>query len=59
MWLKNSGNSLILQRLLRHTTLMMTNRHCQAVGFYDAVEARKRHSPVDKPIKYLFYKMSD
>ena len=47
MWLKNGGDSLMLQRLLGHTTLMMTNRYCQAVGCYDAVEAHKRHSPVD------------
>jgi len=31
----------MLQRLLGHTTLMMRNRYCQAVGFYDAVEAHK------------------
>jgi len=47
MWLKNGGDSLMLQRLLGHTTLMMTNRYCQAVGSYDAVEAHKRYSPVD------------
>ena len=47
MWLKNGGDSLMLQRLLGHTTLMMTNRYCQAVGCYDAVEAHKKFSPVD------------
>jgi len=47
LWLKNGGDSLMLQRLLGHTTLMMTNRYCQAVGCYDAVEAHKRFSPVD------------
>ena len=47
MWLKNGGESLMLQRLLGHTTLMMTNRYCQAVGCYDAVEAHKKYSPVD------------
>jgi len=31
-----------------HTTLMMTNRYCQAVGCLDAVEAHKRYSPVDR-----------
>jgi len=45
--LKNCGDSLMLQRLLGHTTLMMTNRYCQAVGCYDAVESHKRYSPVD------------
>jgi len=30
----------MLQRLLGHTTLTMTNRYCQAVGCYDAVEAQ-------------------
>ena len=25
----------------------MTNRNCQAVGCYDAVEAQKRHSPIE------------
>jgi len=29
------------------TTLIMTNRYCQAVGCYDAVEAHKRFGPVD------------
>jgi len=48
MWLKNGGDSLMLQRLLGHTTLMMTNRYCQAVGCYDAVEAHKQYSPVDR-----------
>jgi len=38
----------MLQRLLGHTTLMMTNRYCQAVGCYDAVEAHKQYSPVDR-----------
>ncbi|MFC1993056.1 tyrosine-type recombinase/integrase [Chloroflexota bacterium] len=47
MWLKNGGEGLMLQRLLGHTTLMMTNRYCQAVGCYDAVESHKKYSPVD------------
>jgi site-specific recombinase XerD len=47
MWLRNGGDSLMLQRLLGHTTLMMTNRYCQAVGCYDAIEAHKKYSPVD------------
>jgi site-specific recombinase XerD len=47
MWLKNGGDSLMLQRLLGHSTLTMTNRYCQAVGCYDAVESHKRYSPVD------------
>ena len=47
LWLKNGGDSLMLQSLLGHTTFMMTNRYCQAVGCYDAVEAHKRFSPVD------------
>jgi hypothetical protein len=45
---KNGGDSLMLQRLLGHTTLMMTNQYCQAVGCYDAIESRKRYSPVDR-----------
>ena len=48
MGLKNGGDSLMLQRLLGHTTLMMTNRYCQAVGCYDAIESHKRYSPVDR-----------
>jgi integrase/recombinase XerC len=51
MWLRNGGDSLMLQRLLGHTTLMMTNRYCQAVGCYDAIEAHKRYSPVDGLVK--------
>jgi len=38
----------MFQRLLGHTMLMMTNRYCQAVGCYDAVEAHKRFSSVDR-----------
>jgi hypothetical protein len=37
LWLKNGEDSLMIQRLLGHTTLMMTNRYCQAVGCYDAM----------------------
>ncbi len=48
LWLKNGGDSLMLQRLLGHTTLMMTNRYCQAVGCYDAIESHKKYSPVDR-----------
>jgi len=51
LWLKNGGDSLMLQRLLGHATLMMTNRYCQAVGCYDAVEAHKRFSPGDRLTK--------
>ena len=45
LWLRNGGNSLMLQRLLGHTTFMM-NRYCQAVGCYDAIEAHVKYSPV-------------
>ena len=51
MWLKNGGDSLMLQRLLGHTTLMMTNRYCQAVGCYDAIESHKLYSPADRLIR--------
>jgi len=37
----------MLQRLLGHATLMTTNRYCQAVGRYDAIESDKRYSPAD------------
>lgn len=37
----------MLQRLLGHTTLMMTNRYCQAAGCEDGVESHKRLGPVD------------
>lgn len=47
LWLKNGGDSLMLQRLLGHTTLMVTNRYCQTVGCYDAVESHKKYSLVD------------
>ena len=48
LWLRNGGDSFMLQRLLGHTTLMMTNRYCQAVGCYDAIESHKRYGPVDR-----------
>jgi hypothetical protein len=38
----------MLPRLLGHTTLMMPNRYCQAVGCYDAIESHKLYSPVDR-----------
>jgi len=47
LWLRNGGDSLMLQRLLGHTTLMMANRYCQAIGYYDAVEAHIKYSPID------------
>ncbi|MFC1994339.1 tyrosine-type recombinase/integrase [Chloroflexota bacterium] len=47
LWLRNGGDSLMLQRLLGHTTLMMTNRYCQAIGCYDALESHKQYSPAD------------
>jgi len=37
----------MLQRLLGHTALVITNRYCQAVGCYDAAEAHKLYSPAD------------
>jgi site-specific recombinase XerD len=51
LWLRNGGDSLMLQRLLGHTTLMMTNRYCQAVGCYDAVDSHKEYGPVDRLVK--------
>ena len=50
MWPKNGGDSHMLQLLLGHATLMMTNRYCQAVGCYDAIECHNRYSPVDRLI---------
>ena len=55
IWLKNGGDSLMLQRLFGHTTLMMTNRYCQGVGCYDAIESHKRYSPVDRLIHWAGY----
>jgi hypothetical protein len=37
----------MLQRLLGHTTLMMTKRYWQAIGCEDAAESHKRYGPVD------------
>jgi hypothetical protein len=37
----------MLQRLLGHTTSMMTNRYCQAIGCEDAEGAHKKYSPID------------
>jgi site-specific recombinase XerD len=47
MWLRNGGDSLMLQRLLGHSTLTMTNKYAQAVGCLDAVESHKRYGPAD------------
>jgi len=46
----NGEDSLMPQRLSGHNTLIMTNRYCQAVGCYDAIESHKRYSPVDRLI---------
>lgn len=48
MWLENGGDSLMLQRLLGHTTPMMTNWYCQAVGSYETIESHKKYSRVDR-----------
>ena len=42
-------------KLLGHATLMVTNRYCQAVGFYDAAEAHKKYSPIDSIKIELLY----
>ncbi len=26
---------------------MMTNRYCQAIGCYDAIESHRKYSPID------------
>lgn len=37
----------MLRRLLGHITLTMSNRYCQAVGCYDAMETHRIYSPID------------
>lgn len=49
--LKNGGVALMIQRLLGHTTLTITNKYCQAVGCYDVIESHKRYSPVDRLVR--------
>lgn len=47
LWLRNGGDSIMLQRLLGHTTLQMTSRYVQAVGCEDARKSHERFGPID------------
>jgi len=47
MWVRNGGDSLVLQRKLGHTTLTMTRRYCE-VADITVKESHKKYSPVDR-----------
>lgn len=47
LYLRNGGDALMLQRLLGHTTLGMTERYVQAIGMEDAMASHSRFGPMD------------
>ena len=47
LFLRAGGDSLMVQRLLGHTTLTMTARYVQAVGCADAMKSHERFGPAD------------
>lgn len=47
MFLRNGGDFFVLQRLMGHTTLSMTERYVQAVGMEDALKSHETYGPMD------------
>ena len=50
-FLRNGGNVFALQAALGHSSLEMTRRYCQALGFEDVFKAHEIASPVDNILK--------
>ena len=50
-FLRNGGNVFALQAALGHSSLEMTRRYCQALGFEDVFKAHEIASPVDNVLK--------
>ena len=47
LFLKNGGSPFECQYLLGHSSLEMTKRYCQSLGFEDAYQAHVKASPID------------
>ena len=47
MFLRNGGGEFALQSILGHSSLEMTRRYCQALGFEDVFKEHEMASPVD------------
>ncbi len=47
LFLKNGGSPFECQYLLGHSSLEMTKRYCQSLGFEDAYKAHVKASPID------------
>ena len=50
-FLRNGGNVFALQSTLGHSSLEMTRRYCQALGFEDVFREHELASPIDNVIK--------
>ena len=50
-FLRNGGNVFALQATLGHSSLEMTRRYCQALGFEDAFKEHEMASPIDNALK--------
>ncbi len=50
-FLRNGGNVFALQASLGHSSLEMTRRYCQALGFEDVFKEHEIASPVDNALK--------
>jgi site-specific recombinase XerD len=50
-FLRNGGNVFALQAALGHSSLEMTRRYCQALGFDEVFKSHELASPVDNALK--------